>query len=386
MAAGAPPPPPRPAPPPPPPPGVVPGWYDDPSDPARWRWWDGQAWTGFVRVAGHRPRLPAWLSLPVLISAVLVAPVLVLALVAAPVPTLLSVPTFLVVLGVFVWFDRLEPEPWAERIHAVLWGATVAVVVAVVVNSLVAVVAGEVVAAVVSAPVVEETMKGLGILVAVRRRSVDSVIDGVVYAGWIAAGFAAVENVQYFTMAASEGLLAEVVVLRGVLSPFAHPLFTVWIGITVGAAVVRGRSPLVGALPGLALAISLHAVWNGSTFLVGGAWWVLALVNALGFLLLFWVTAVVLWRMRLRARTELAAHVPAVAARYGLSAEELATFSDWHRTLAVRRSLPRRQRAAFDARHAAVARLAALFRRRTAPDPVYERQLVASLWEARAAG
>jgi len=28
--------------------GVTPGWYADPQDPARWRWWDGQRWTQYT--------------------------------------------------------------------------------------------------------------------------------------------------------------------------------------------------------------------------------------------------------------------------------------------------------------------------------------------------
>ena len=27
---------------------AVPGWYADPENPARWRWWDGSAWTDQV--------------------------------------------------------------------------------------------------------------------------------------------------------------------------------------------------------------------------------------------------------------------------------------------------------------------------------------------------
>ena len=88
-----------------------------------------------------------------------------------------------------------------------LWGACVATAGALLLNTSSMLVIAEVagresardVAAVVVAPVVEESLKGLGVLLVLllRRREFDGVVDGIVYAATCAAGFAFAENVLY---------------------------------------------------------------------------------------------------------------------------------------------------------------------------------------------
>lgn len=316
------------------------------------------------------------------IAGPLVALGLVLALLFAPLPTLLPVPTFLVVVGAFVWFDRLEPEPWVDRIHAMLWGATVAIVIALVVNTVVDLTFGAFASTVVSAPIVEEAAKGAGLLWIATRRRIDSVTDGVVFAGWIAAGFAAIENVSYFADASQQGLLFGTFLLRGVLSPFAHPLFTIWMGITLARAVERGRSPWLGIVPGYVAAVVLHAAWNAAAVLGGGV----AVVSLLAFAGLFIAAAIVLVRQRGRHRARVAALVPSLAELYGLTPDEVMTFASWPRTLQVRRSLPRHQRRTFDAVHGAVARIVNLHLGERPPSVARQQQAVQELWIARRGG
>jgi hypothetical protein len=56
-------------------------------------------------------------------------------------------------------------------------------------------------------------------------------------------------------------------VLRCLFSPFAHPLFTAFIGVGVGLAVSSRRPAVRVAAPigGYLLAVLAHALWNGST-------------------------------------------------------------------------------------------------------------------------
>ncbi|MGH3932680.1 MAG: PrsW family intramembrane metalloprotease, partial [Pseudonocardiaceae bacterium] len=185
------------------------------------------------------------------------------------------------VVAAFLWVDRWEPEPSGLLLAAFLWGAGVSALGAGVVNDTVAVIGeatlgaggGDLVGAVVSAPIAEEAFKGAFLLGLVwwRHREFDGVVDGIVYAGLVAAGFAFTENILYFGRAfATDGLAGEaggvigVFIVRGVLSPFAHPVFTAMIGIAVGLAV-RSRSPLAMViLPffGYLGAVLLHALWN----------------------------------------------------------------------------------------------------------------------------
>jgi hypothetical protein len=149
-------------------PGPAPdaGWYGDPWGVAAWRWWDGRTWTALTSptTARRKPRLPAWLSVPVLLGALVAVPVSIYTTVVAPIAVALALIPLCFLLPTFRWLDRVEPEPRSSRFHAVAWGAFVATSVSGVVNTVVALGAGEAVAAVASAPLVEESTKGLGIL------------------------------------------------------------------------------------------------------------------------------------------------------------------------------------------------------------------------------
>lgn len=185
----------------------------------------------------------------------------------------LPVPAY---LAIALWLDRFEPEPARMLATTFLWGASVAVFLSLVVNSVVAGMAdallggmGDRVAALVTAPLVEEGAKGLALLLVFlqERDEFDNVTDGVIYAAMVGLGFAMTENVLYYgrAMAETPGDPWPIFVLRGLASPFAHPLFTAMTGIGLGIARERGRGgrdlvliPLAGAV----VAVMLHTTWN----------------------------------------------------------------------------------------------------------------------------
>ncbi|MFM9131638.1 MAG: PrsW family intramembrane metalloprotease [Actinomycetota bacterium] len=295
-----------------------------------------------------RPRIRRLLVLGFLLAAAAVGAV------ASETPSafLIALVPLTYTIPAVVWLDRLEPEPRAMRWNAFLWGGGVSVLVAGLVNEVTAATAGVSAALVVSAPLAEETMKALGILGAAKRRQVDTALDGAVYAGYVGLGFAMVENVIYFSQAIADDELGLVFVLRGLVSPFAHPFFTVWTGLAVGKAVRAGRSRRTAALRGLVLAVALHAAWNAS-----GLSTVFA-VLLLGQVVLFFLTVRRLRRMRNEEVIFVRNRLPDLAFAHNLSPVELDAYGDLRATRRLRREIPRGQRAAFDERRVMLTKLA----------------------------
>jgi protease PrsW len=203
------------------------------------------------------------------------------ALLTGIVIALLPVPVY---VGLALWVDRFEPEPPHLLLWAFFWGATGATLVALVINSIGQALVGgafgsevgQVYGASLSAPVVEEVAKAAALYAVYRWRRLefDGVLDGLVYAGMVGLGFAFAENILYYSRAALEGgvPLALTFFVRGLLSPFGHPVFTAATGIGLGLAALRAgvawrSAPLVGLLG----AMALHSLWNTSAGVAGGA-------------------------------------------------------------------------------------------------------------------
>lgn len=197
------------------------------------------------------------------------------------------VPMFLFAAFAY-WLDRYEKEPRILLGVVFLWGAIVAAGVAFIVNTGLGMgvylftqseVATELTTGSVFAPVVEETLKGLAVLLVflIFRREFDSVLDGILYAAICAMGFAATENAYYIYQYgyAEEGMqgLWFMVMVRVLLVGWQHPFYTAFIGIGLANARLN-RSWLIklGApLFGWFVAVSLHGLHNTMASLLSGA-------------------------------------------------------------------------------------------------------------------
>jgi protease PrsW len=99
-----------------------------------------------------------------------------------------------------------------------------------------------------------------------RRHELNGVLDGVVYASMVGLGFAMTENVQYYANALQGGVgaLGQNFILRGILTPFLHPLFTsmTGVGLVLALRARNRRTRIIAPVVGLGLAMLLHSIWN----------------------------------------------------------------------------------------------------------------------------
>jgi RsiW-degrading membrane proteinase PrsW (M82 family) len=193
----------------------------------------------------------------------------------------------LVFSWVIYWLDRYEKEPLLLLGVVFLWGAIGAATAAFVLNTIFGVgvylftsseLATDLATGSLIAPVVEETLKGLAVLTIflLARSEFDSYMDGIVYAGIVALGFAASENVYYIYshgfLEGSYGGLLWVAFVRIFLVGWQHPFYSAFFGIGLAlsrmnrTAAVKVFAPLIG----LALAFTFHSLHNTIGSLIHG--------------------------------------------------------------------------------------------------------------------
>jgi RsiW-degrading membrane proteinase PrsW (M82 family) len=196
------------------------------------------------------------------------------------------VPMFLFA-GFINWLDRYEKEPKVLLGAAFMWGVLIAGGGAYIINTVlglgVYIITGsegatDFATASIIAPIVEESLKGLAVLVVffLFRREFDSILDGIIYAGITALGFAAIENVLYiYNYGYQEGGwsgLWQLVFIRVILVGWQHPFYTAFTGI--GLAIVRMNRNMfikvIAVLGGFAMAVFTHAFHNTFGGLIGG--------------------------------------------------------------------------------------------------------------------
>lgn len=238
------------------------------------------------RARGRARRAPiAWIAAVgffVLVALIVVGWLLITWKVDAVVMAIPALIPLGIVLAAVHWLDRWEPEPPMLLVFCAAYGAGASVVGTLITGNFLLGVASNYIedqkdvnafSVLVQGPITEEVIKGIGILLIllIARRELDGPLDGFIYAAVIGAGFAFTENVIYFASSGSTGVdFVWLLVVRCILSPFAHALFTGVFGAAIGWAARRRdlwRFLAFGAA-GLVGAILMHAFWNGGSVLV----------------------------------------------------------------------------------------------------------------------
>ena len=189
--------------------------------------------------------------------------------------------------GFLYWLDRYEKEPKFLVAVVFIWGAVFAAGAAFVTNSILGIsvffftsseAASNLASGSIIAPLVEESLKAFAVLVIflIYRTEFDSILDGILYAGVAALGFAATENVYYiYTMGYLESGwqgLWDLIFIRVVVVAWQHPFYTAFIGI--GLAVARlspnGLVRFISPILGWSAAVFTHAFHNTMASLGSG--------------------------------------------------------------------------------------------------------------------
>ena len=190
-----------------------------------------------------------------------------------PVPC--AVLPILAFLWLVWWLDRSDREPLGLFGLAFAWGAIGAVAIALLGDELLAGPLARTLgvedlhhlSVVILAPLLEEPAKALVLLLLVRTAHFDSTTDGFVYGAATGLGFGMSENLVYFRSASGAGdeaLFAGILALRTLYSALMHAAATATVGAALGYVKFRnGRRRLTIPALGLAVALAMHALWNG---------------------------------------------------------------------------------------------------------------------------
>jgi RsiW-degrading membrane proteinase PrsW (M82 family) len=182
------------------------------------------------------------------------------------------------------WLDRYEKEPLLLVGGVFLWGAIVAAGGAFILNTVFGLgiflatgseAASSVATGSVSAPLVEESLKGLAVLLVFLafRSEFDNLLDGVIYAGVAALGFAATENSIYIYRGFADGGIGGGILLtfiRNIVVGWQHPFYTSFIGIGLAISRETRHQLLKFAAPlaGWVLAVFTHALHNTTALFI----------------------------------------------------------------------------------------------------------------------
>ena len=192
--------------------------------------------------------------------------------------------------------DPIEKEPLELLLAVFTWGATGAVLLSFGLNSVLGnyfsniftTIPKSFLVGIWIAPIIEEISKSLILFVLffTLYDEFNGFIDYIIYSVFIGLGFACSENIMYYTKTFSDlgfdGLI-NMFVLRGFGIAYIHSIFVCLFGTSLyfSSKIQNKLVKIIFILCGLSISISFHSLWN-----------YMALSNALGFGLIFFIVYV----------------------------------------------------------------------------------------------
>jgi len=188
---------------------------------------------------------------------------------------LLVVLAFLPPIIYAVWIrntERYQRQQWLSIFLCFLWGATIAVVAAVILEVVLEIPLAlsqqneamtSLLIVVIIAPVVEEFTKPLALSLRSVKKEINEYEDGLIYGAIAGLGFSATENLLYGWSFLSEGFVM-FLVLMGIRSfggCLLHASATALTGYGYGKALLKQKT-LLRVIPYLAIAIIVHGTYN----------------------------------------------------------------------------------------------------------------------------
>jgi protease PrsW len=188
------------------------------------------------------------------------------------------VPMFIYLMLIW-WMDRNEREPFWMLLLNFIWGATGAIVLGIIGSIIFQIPLSQGIefltgsrsselmdlsGAVITAPVVEESTKGIFLVLMSFMKRFDGVVDGVVYGGAIGLGFGMTENFLYFVSFGTDFTSWFIlVIIRTLFSAVLHCMAQATFGGFLGYAKFKPAIFKVFLIPiGFFLAMFLHFTWN----------------------------------------------------------------------------------------------------------------------------
>ncbi len=174
-----------------------------------------------------------------------------------------------------IWIRNTEKyhrEKWRSIFLSFLWGATIAVIAAIILELILGMSIApsinpnmsHIIAVVIFAPFAEELTKPLALRLKTVRRELVEPEDGLIYGAVAGLGFSATENLFYGASFLSEGMVFFLILIsiRSIGGCFLHASATAWTGYGYGKKIIN-KTRLVRVFPYFIIAILAHSFYNG---------------------------------------------------------------------------------------------------------------------------